>query len=130
MKSGVATLSGPAMLPPTYCISIMLGPMLAIMLSAYWLPVRPSVATRMMEAEPMTMPSMVSRNRRLAGAEAVDGEVQGFAEGDGRACAAESALEGFGGGRHIAGNPPGCSFVVEFSADSLRAGSGAEVGIR
>ena len=43
----------------------MLGPMLAIRSSAYFLPVRPSVATRMMDADPMTMPSMVSRKRAL-----------------------------------------------------------------
>ena len=35
------------------------------MFSAYWRPVRPSVATRMMDAEPMTMPSMVSKKRVL-----------------------------------------------------------------
>ena len=33
--------------------------------SAYCLPVRPTVTTRMMDAEPMIMPSMVSRKRTL-----------------------------------------------------------------
>src|SRR5260370_543553 len=65
IKSGVLVLSGPTMLPPLYCISIMLGPMLARRLSAYCLPVSPSVVTRMMEADPMTMPSMVRRKRTL-----------------------------------------------------------------
>src|SRR6266702_1712731 len=65
IKSGVVVLSGPTTLPPLYCISIMLGPMLARRLSAYCLPVSPSVVTRMMDAEPMTMPSMVRRKRTL-----------------------------------------------------------------
>ena len=63
MLSGVLVLSGPMMLPPPYCISILLGPMLFNCCKAYWVPVRPSVAVRMMDAEPMTMPSIVSRNR-------------------------------------------------------------------
>jgi len=33
--------------------------------NAYCLPVDPRVATRMMEAEPMTIPNIVSRNRVL-----------------------------------------------------------------
>src|SRR6187402_3160883 len=65
MLSGVLTLSGPETLPPTYIISLMFGPMLEIRLMAYWRPVRPSVATRIIDAEPMTMPSIVSRNRVL-----------------------------------------------------------------
>ena len=51
--------------PPPYCNSILLGPMLVSSSSAYCLPVDPSVATRMMDAEPMTMPSMVSMKRVL-----------------------------------------------------------------
>ncbi len=53
------------MLPPLYCISILLGPRLEMVSMAYCLPVMPTVTTRMMDAEPMTMPSMVSRKRAL-----------------------------------------------------------------
>ena len=53
------------MLPPLYCISILFGPRLEMVSSAYCLPVIPTVTTRMIDAEPMTMPSMVSRNRAL-----------------------------------------------------------------
>src|ERR1017187_3989881 len=53
------------MLPPLYCISILFGPRLEMVSRAYCLPVSPTVTTRMIDAEPMTMPSMVSRNRAL-----------------------------------------------------------------
>src|SRR5215469_12526038 len=65
MKSGVEVLSGPTTEPPLYCISIMLGPMDEMRLRAYCLPVSPRVTTKMMEAEPMIMPSMVRRKRTL-----------------------------------------------------------------
>ena len=41
------------------------GPRLEMVSSAYCLPVIPTVTTRMIDAEPMTMPSMVSRKRAL-----------------------------------------------------------------
>src|SRR6266702_5163327 len=53
------------MLPPLYCISILLGPRLSMVLSAYSLPVRPTVTTRMIDADPITIPSIVNRNRAL-----------------------------------------------------------------
>ena len=65
IKSGVLVLSGPMTLPPLYCISTLLGPILEMVSRAYCLPVRPRVVTRMMDAEPMTMPSMVSMKRNL-----------------------------------------------------------------
>ena len=65
MESSVVVLSGPAILPPEYCISIMFGPMLEMRLSAYSLPVRPRVTTSTIEAEPITIPSIVSRNLTL-----------------------------------------------------------------
>src|SRR6185312_951882 len=65
MSSLMSTSLAPARVPPTNCISIMLGPMLEMYPRANWRPVSPSVATRMMEAAPITMPSIVSRKRVL-----------------------------------------------------------------
>ena len=63
MKSGVDVLSGPETLPPEYCISTLFGPIFEISLRAYSLPVSPTVTTSTIEAEPITMPSIVRRNR-------------------------------------------------------------------
>ena len=60
--AGVVGAGGAAAL---YCISTRLGPRLLMVSSAYFLPVRPTVTTRMMDADPITMPSMVSRKRTL-----------------------------------------------------------------
>src|SRR6202034_3073482 len=56
---------GPITTPPEYCISTLFGPRPEIASSAYCLPVRHTVATRMIDADPITMPSIVSRNRVL-----------------------------------------------------------------
>src|ERR1035441_6413386 len=53
------------MLPPLYCISTLLGPRVEMVSTAYCWPVSPTVTTRMMDAEPMIMPSMVSMKRAL-----------------------------------------------------------------
>jgi len=51
--------------PPLYCISTRFGPRLLIVSIAYCRPVNPTVTTRMIDADPMIMPSIVSKNRTL-----------------------------------------------------------------
>jgi hypothetical protein len=51
--------------PPEYSTSTIFGPMFSSSFIAYCLPVSPMVATRISEAEPITMPSAVSAKRTL-----------------------------------------------------------------
>ena len=51
--------------PPLYIISTLFGPMFDKVSRAYCRPVSPTVTTSTMDAEPMIMPSIVSRKRTL-----------------------------------------------------------------
>ena len=51
--------------PPEYCISTLFGPSPEMVSSAYCFPVSPTVTTSTIDADPMTIPSIVSRNRVL-----------------------------------------------------------------
>ena len=93
MKSGVLVLSGPTTLPPLYCISIMLGPMQEMRLSAYCLPVRPRVYDQDDGGRADDHAEHGEQETDFAGAEAVDGEADDLAEHHGGAGAREGAVE-------------------------------------
>ena len=88
-------LSGPMTLPPTVLHFDHVGADAGVEESrAYCLPVRPRVTTRMMEAEPMTMPSMVRRKRTFDARKAVDREAGDLGKDHGGAGGGEGRVKG------------------------------------